>query len=415
MTSSFFMTVLLRRRSQPHGICRTSPFVAPLAEMDCDAAARLLCDAQRAPVHGLTLPRAGRRRRAYNIRMDRATALHADTRTSLLDCRLVAEDFGEPGLVVDFRDEKRALLFDLGDLHDVRPARLLRVSHAFVTHTHMDHFAGFDDLLQVVLGRQDRLTFVGGPDFVAQVEHKLRAYTWNVVHRYEIELVIEAVEVGVDGPGRRARFSSRRRFEREDDAPFEPAGDVLHEEPTFRVRGRFVDHGIPCLAYAIEEKATFKVQKERLEAAGLTTGPWLRELKQAVLHGAPGDTPIGLAWRDRGGEHAETRRVDALRHLVLDEVPGRRIGYVTDLRCTDDNVRTLDALLHGVDTLFIESVFLDADRDHAARKNHLTARQAGWIAREIGAKAVVPFHFSPRYEGRQGQLIDEVHAAFMST
>jgi ribonuclease Z len=330
----------------------------------------------------------------------------------LLDCRLVAEDHGEPGLFVDFRDERRALLFDLGDLHDVRPARLLRVSHAFVTHTHMDHFAGFDALLQVVLGRQERLVFFGGPDFVAQVEHKLRAYTWNVVHRYEMELVIEAIEVGTDGHGRRARFSSRRRFEREGDAPFAPDGDVLHDEPTFRVRGRFVDHGTPCLAYAIEEKAALKVQKERLEAAGLTTGPWLRELKQAVLQGTPGDVPIRLVWRDRAGEHASTRRVDELRHLVLDEVPGRRIGYVTDLRCTEGNVQALDALLHGADLLFIESVFLDADREHARRKNHLTARQAGWIARQLGAKAVVPFHFSPRYDGSEQRLVDEVQAAF---
>jgi ribonuclease Z len=341
-----------------------------------------------------------------------ATARQPATQRPLLDCRLVAEDHGEPGLVVDFRDEKRALLFDLGDLHDVRPARLLRVSHAFVTHAHMDHFAGFDALLQVVLGRQARLAFFGGPGFVAQVEHKLAAYTWNVVHRYEVELVIEATEVSVDGRGRRARFSSRQRFERVDDAPFQPEADVLHDEPTFRVRGRFVDHGTPCLAYAIEEKARLRVQKDRLEAAGLTTGAWLRELKQAVLRGAPGDTPIRLVWRDRGGEHARTQRVDALRHLVLDEVPGRRIGYVTDLRCTDANVRTLDMLLHGVDTLFIESVFLDADREHAVRKNHLTARQAGWIARQVAAKAVVPFHFSPRYEGRQQQLIDEVRDAF---
>ena len=47
-----------------------------------------------------------------------------------------------------------------------------------------------------------------------QVEHKLNAYTWNVVHRYEIELVIDVREIGTDGRGRRARFSSRTRFAR---------------------------------------------------------------------------------------------------------------------------------------------------------------------------------------------------------
>jgi ribonuclease Z len=69
-------------------------------------------------------------------------------------------------------------------------------------------------------------------------------------------------------------------------------------------------------------------------------------------------------------------------------------------------------LLGQVDLLFIESVFLDADRAQAARKNHLTARQAGQIARRVGAKAIVPFHFSPRYEGRAADLIAEAQAAW---
>jgi ribonuclease Z len=288
----------------------------------------------------------------------------------------------------------------------------MRLSHAFVTHTHMDHFAGFDHLLRVVLGRKAGIVLFGGPGFVAQVEHKLAAYTWNVVHRYDMELVIDARELGTDGRGERACFSSLRRFAREESSRFEPAGDVLHEEPTFRVRGRFVDHDIPCLAYAIEEKAQVRVDKGRLLALELGAGAWLHELKHAVLTGAPGDTPIRIQWRDRLGVHDETRPVGELHSLILDVVPGRRVGYVTDLRYTDSNVETLAQLLAGADLLFIESVFLDEDADHAARKNHLTARQAGWIARRVAAKAVVPFHFSPRYAGRDAELIAEVRSAW---
>lgn len=333
----------------------------------------------------------------------------------LFDPKLVNDVFGDPGLYVDFNDERRALLFDVGDITGLPPRKLLRVSHIFVSHTHMDHFAGFDPLLRVVLGRKDRIVLIGGPSFVAQVEHKLRAYTWNVVHRYSVELVLDVREIGTDGRGQRSLFSSRTGFAREACAPFEYEGDVLHDEALFGVRGRFVDHEMPCLAFAIEEKARGRVARDRLAALGVTTGPWLRELKLAVLSGAAAHTPIHVQWRDRLGEHEMTRSVGELAQVLIDVAPGRRIGYVTDLRFTEENRRTLGELLAGVDLLFIESVFLDADRQHAHRKNHLTAREAGFIAREVGARAVVPFHFSPRYRERAAEVAAEVEAAWLGS
>jgi ribonuclease Z len=331
---------------------------------------------------------------------------------TLLEPHLVNDTFGDPGLYVDFRDEHRALLFDLGDIGALPPRKLMRLSHVFVTHTHMDHFAGFDHLIRVVLGRKPHLAIFGGPKFVSQVEHKLHAYTWNVVHRYEVPLDIDVYEIGLGGRGLHARFSSRAAFEREGTEGFDIAGDVLHDEATFRVRGRFVDHDIACLSYAVEEKAHVNVRKERVAELGFATGAWLRDLKHAVLTGAPGDTPIDVRWRDRDGEHAVRRTVDELCGVILDVVPGRRIGYVTDLRYTDSNVQALTELLRDVDSLFIECVFLDEDRDHATRKNHLTARQAGLIARTVGARYVVPFHFSPRYEDRAAELVAEMREAW---
>lgn len=332
-----------------------------------------------------------------------------------LDPRLVDPSGNEPGLVVDVRDERRALLFDLGTIERLAPRLLLRVTDAFVTHTHMDHFAGFDHLLALGLGRVPRLVLWGGPGFVDQVEHKLRAYTWNVVHRYEVAMTIEAHALGGDGARSHARFESVRGFARSDDAASTTSdhdGDVLHDEPLFRVRAAIVDHEMPVLAFAVEEKAQVRVAVDRIAAMGLATGAWLRALKQAVLAGAPDATPIELAWRDKGGEHAERRTVGELRPLVLDTIAGRRIGYVTDLRFTPANVEQLERLLGDTDLLYIESVFLERDRDQALRKNHLTARQAGEIAHRLRAKRVVPFHFSPRYRGDEQTLCHEVLAAW---
>ncbi|HEX2543062.1 MAG TPA: MBL fold metallo-hydrolase [Caldimonas sp.] len=336
-----------------------------------------------------------------------------------LDPRFVDPSGFEPGLVVDVRDERRALLFDLGEIGRLAPRLLLRVSHAFVTHTHMDHFAGFDHLLALGLGRVRRLVLWGGPGFVEQVEHKLRAYTWNVVHRYEVPMTIEAHALAADGSRRRARFESASGFQRFDGSPGEAPADasagevhLLLDEPLFRVHATIVDHEMPVLAYAIEEKAQVRVAVDRIAAMGLATGAWLRTLKQAVLAGAPDDTPIDLAWNDRHGAHAGRRSVGELRPLVLDTVPGRRIGYVTDLRFTPANVERLAALLGGVDLLHIEAVFRGADEAQAARKNHLTGPQAGAIARRVGARKVLPFHFSPRYRGSEDALRDEVLAAW---
>jgi ribonuclease Z len=327
-----------------------------------------------------------------------------------LDPQLVNGGFGDPALYVDFRDERRAVLFDLGDLARLPPRKLLRLTDVFVTHAHIDHFIGFDHLLRVVLGRKDRLRLYGGPGFIAQVEHKLAAYTWNVVHRYEVPLRLEVTELAPDR-GRHAHFDSRAAFMRAGDAEFVRTDDAVHVEDAYRVRACFVDHEMPCLAYVLEAATQVAVWKSRLADLGLSTGPWLKAAKRTLLAGAPPQTAIAVAWHDAAGEHAGTRPLGELLP-ALQVVAGKRIGYATDLRFTEDNLAALEALLAGVDLLFIESAFLDAEAGHAARKNHLTAKQAGAIARRVGAKAVLPFHFSPRYEGRAAELVAEVQAAW---
>lgn len=89
---------------------------------------------------------------------------------------LVNGSAGDPVLFVDCMFESRALLFDLGDIQALAPKKLLRISHVFVSHAHMDHFIGFDWLLRILLGRENDLHLFGPPGFLEQVEHKLHAY-----------------------------------------------------------------------------------------------------------------------------------------------------------------------------------------------------------------------------------------------
>jgi len=324
---------------------------------------------------------------------------------------LINGPFGDPGLFVDLKFERRALLFDLGDLGALPTRKMLRVSDVFVTHAHMDHFAGFDRMLRVCLGRDTGVRLYGPPGFIGQVAHKLSAYTWNLVDNYETEFVIDVHEVE-DGRVRRARFGSRSRF-RGDDLPGEEAAEgVLLEGPLFKVRAVELDHGIPCLAFRFEEGVHINVWKSRLEELGLPTGPWLTELRARVREQAPDATPITVRWRDRAGPRERRYSLGELKAQVLELLPGQTVCYVTDVAWTPENARRITQFADGADLLFIEAVFLDSDGDHAARKMHLTAKQSGLLAHAARVRSAIPFHFSPRYLEREQELRCEFEAAW---
>jgi len=313
---------------------------------------------------------------------------------------------------VDFLFEKRALLFDLGDLHALSSRQLLRVTHAFVSHAHMDHFSGFDALLRVLLGREKQVGLFGPPGFLDRVEHKLAAYTWNLVESYENELVFRVTEVAADGSGSTAEFSSRSGFVRGAVSPVCLPGSVLVDEETFLIRAAVLDHKIPCLGFALEEKFHVNVWKSGLESLGLPTGPWLRELKSAVAQGAADDQPVEVRWRD-GGVVREVRiPLGELRARALRIVPGQKIAYVTDVVHHPANAAAIVDLAAGADLLFIEATFAAEEVERAAEKYHLTSRQAGLLGRRAGAKRLIPFHFSPKHAEAGDLLLQEALAAF---
>lgn len=325
---------------------------------------------------------------------------------------LVNHPLGDPGVFVDCLFQRRALLFDLGDLHELPTRKIVRLSDVFVSHTHMDHFMGFDWLLRVMLGRETTVRMCGPPGFLDQVEHRLRAYTWNLVANYEADLVFDVTEVHPDWRARRARFRCRTTFRCEAEEDLALRDGVLRDEDGFLVRGTFLDHQIPVLAFALEEKEHLNVWKNRLDDAGLPTGAWLQELKAAIRRNEPDDHPVHVWWRERGTEHERIVPLGELRGRIVETVAGQKIAYVTDTVFNEANASRIVALAHGADMLFIEAPFLARDAERAAKRYHLTAEQAGILARRAGAKQAVPFHFSPIYQDRGESLRAEFDRAF---
>jgi len=320
---------------------------------------------------------------------------------------LVNGPFDDPAVYVDFLYERRALLFDLGDIRALPPRKILRLTHIFISHTHIDHFIGFDHLLRLCLGRAKRIHLFGPPGFTTRVEHRLASYTWNLVESYPVDFTLVAAELHPDGGSLSAEFHCCNRFRRENERTGRLQEGILLDEETFRIRAAFLDHKTVCLAFALEEKEHVNIMKNRLLELGLPTGPWLGELKRAILRGDPDDRRFRAWWQAAGGMVERYFSLGELKKEILQIVPGQKIAYVTDAAGTPANAEGIVDLARGADYLFIEATFLDADRERAAERHHLTALQAGRLARQAGVARAIPFHFSPRYEGMEDRLREE--------
>jgi len=321
--------------------------------------------------------------------------------TWLVQPRLVNGPFNDPGVYVDFRYGRRAILFDLGDVSPLSSRELLRVSHAFVSHTHVDHIAGFDRLFRLCLHRPSPLTLVGPPGFAAQVEHRIRSFTWNLLDENSVDFCLRAMDYDGSRLTRAAEFHAREAFTRRDVQPPVFSEGIAWAEEDFRIEAVALDHGIPSLAFALKEVLQVNVWRGVLNEMGLQPGPWLNEAKRAIRAGLPDNHFI------EAPGHAAVR-LDELKSRALRVAPGQVVAYVTDAAPHADNRAKILQLVQGADRLFIEAVFLERDRSLAVGSHHLTAWEAGSIARAAGVRYVTPFHHSARYLSEPDVLRQEI-------
>ena len=133
-----------------------------------------------------------------------------------------------------------------------------------------------------------------------------------------------------------------------------------------------LDHRVPTVGYRLQEPDGVRMVPELLAARGIT-GP-----------------DIGRLQREG---HLDTRQGRVLLQDVSVPRRGQVFAFVMDTRWCEQAVR----LAGGADLLVCESTFLHRDRHLADEYGHLTARQAGHLAREADARRLVLTHFSQRY------------------
>lgn len=312
--------------------------------------------------------------------------------------RLLNSPFDDPCLYVRLLRESRALLFDTGFTVNLAPRDILKISDIFVSHTHVDHFIGFDNILRVSLKKEIPLRLYGPEGFINKVEGKLKGYSWNLIGEYP--LIIEVSEI-TENTIKKTVFKSENSFNRKDldTTPFE---GIILKDSFFRVSAAVLDHQIPCLAFSLEEDYHINIDKVKLKQLNLPVGPWLSKLKKAIREHALNDT---ITIGDRKFTFAELKDIANI-------TKGQKLSYVADILGSEENIRKVVEMVKGSDILFIEAYFLDRDKDRAKERYHLTAKQAGRIAREGCIERLVVFHFSPKYMDIPQEVVKEAEEEF---
>jgi ribonuclease Z len=178
------------------------------------------------------------------------------------------------------------------------------------------------------------------------------------------------------------------------------------------VRRASLDHYIPCIAYAFQERIHVNVWKNRLAELGLGTGPWLNRLKQAAQNGAADDHLIHASWKTATGREERDVPLGLLRRDCLQFEPGQKIAYVTDAIYSEENQRRIIELARDADTLFIEATFAGEDAALAMDRGHLTASQAGSLAHRAGVRRAEALHISSRYINQEAEILAQFNDAF---
>lgn len=320
---------------------------------------------------------------------------------------LVNDPFHDPCLYINFIFDNRAMAFDLGDIHALSSKEILKINRVFITHTHIDHFAGFDRLLRLVLGRDKSIHLFGPEHFLDNIEGKLAGYTWNLATNYADCLTVHATEVTPKSLRTRT-YRCHDRFDATDPVMNRPYTGLLLEEPGFSVSSVILDHDIPCLGFRLNERFHINIKKTGLTELGLEPGPWLNSFKQTLYAGYAEDREITVP----GQEGKLCFRVGELAEKIALITPGQTIAYITDVVYSKSNIEKIVEFARDADHLFIESHFLEEDRETARTKCHLTARQAGKIAGLANVRRLTTFHYSPRYTDRSDEIEQEANKAY---
>ncbi len=298
-----------------------------------------------------------------------------------------------------------SLLFDCGEncLTVMQPAQIQKIDHLFLSHFHLDHFAGFDTFIRHNYNRETKPVHIWGPEGAADfIQHRLLGFEWNLLTELSTRWIIH--EIGKECIKEISLYARERFREQHRDQQKNYTG-LIFGNRDFRVYVLNLNHRIPSLGYIVCEQPRKNIRTEALDKLGLEPGPWLEDLKNNAGRG-PEQMIIDGKSFDR----------EYLEKLLLRIRSGSSIAYLTDFIYEADELKKQFQNLPAADICICEAQYLNEDRGLATINYHLTAEQAARIALLLKAKQLVLFHFSRRYRAEHlPDFLAQARAVFPRT
>ena len=281
---------------------------------------------------------------------------------SALQLQLLDQKIGEPGLLLQYHGvgvlfDAPFLLFD----RSIKTSTLHGLQYLLLTHRHRDHFGGIDRLFFEV----SPLPFIMGNQGTVQSAK-------NRLHTYDINLVQPDTIHGQDVT----------------DTQYPT---IIHGHG-FQIEAIPLSHGnISSIAFAFQEDARCKLDKEKLKCSPYSSGAWVRHAKIAIeTNNKPSHIQI------------EETLVPFYEIESLFFTPkGLRVVYASDFDISDENHKKLTNLAHDADHFYCEAAYLNEDIEFAHQNHHQTVGTAAQIAHDAGVDMLHIFHHSRRYQRKE--------------
>lgn len=256
------------------------------------------------------------------------------------------------------------ILIDCGEgtQRQFRKAKLnpCKLTRMLITHWHGDHVLGIAGLLQtLLLNGYNKTLYIYGPKgtnyFMKQLIKLFVPYN-------KIPLVIKEISKG--------QFLETSDF-------------ILEAQP--------MTHGIPCNAYAFTEKEKLRLDKSKIKKLDIEDKRLFSQLSK--------------------GKNIKVKGKTIKSSSVTYKQPERKVSIIFDTKLNPNCYK----IAKGSEVLLTEAVYVNQDKDLASLHEHLTAEQAGEIAKKAKVKSLYLVHLSQRYDGNEKVILNEVKKKFKNS